>query len=162
MFLVDAAMIVVQDGHALGAARAAAGVQDQRDVVGRRRQLLSGLWRAGDAHKTVGVHFQRVHRNSARRGGLARVVLPFRRAQQHLRVGVFQIKMHFVFAIAGIQRRGRSRDRCGQKADDRRQSVGQHGGHAIALLDSHRRQRVGHLGHLIAQLLIRDANSGFR
>ena len=40
--------------------------------------------------------------------------------QSRIRAGVFQIKAEFILAVAGIERRGRARDRSGQETHDRR------------------------------------------
>src|SRR6185312_3010982 len=61
---------------------------------------------------------------------------------------------------AGIERRRRTRYRSGQEADDRRQSIRQHRGYAVARPDSYRCERIRHGRDLFAQRVIGDADSG--
>jgi hypothetical protein len=79
--------------------------------------------------------------------------------KKDLRVGVFQIEIHLVFAVSGIQRRGRSRHRRREETHDGRQAVRQIGRHAVASPDAHRRQRIRHFSDLIAQLFVSDADA---
>ena len=62
---------------------------------------------------------------------LARALGSAGRAKQNLGSGVFQIEGDLILTIARIERRGRSRHRGGQKADDGRQTVGKIGRDAV-------------------------------
>ena len=150
----------MRDRHALRPPRAAAGVKHQSRILRRRRRSFFASRSSFDAHKALVVRGHRVDGNSASRRSLLRgVAAPAGVHQQHFRVGVFQIKVDFLLAITGIQRRGCACDRRSQKTDDHRQAIRAISGDAIALLNAKRSQGVGHGRHLIAKLLIRDADS---
>ena len=149
----------MQDRHALGAARASASMQNQRDVVsawsGRR---LAGP-RPGDADHSAAVHLQRVDWNTAARCSLPRGVRAFRRAEEDLGVCVLQVEAEFILPVAGIERSRCAGNGGGQEADHCRQSIRQRGRHAIASADAHRRQSVRHAADLVPKRLVGDADS---
>ncbi len=151
--------VAMPDRHPLGPPRAPAGMQHQRDVVARRRRSRLPMRSAHNAYNSVGVHFQRVHRNAQRRRSLARRLRPFRHAQQDLGVGVFQKEGELLLAIARIQRRRRPRHGPRQETYHGRQSVRQHRRHAISAPDPHGCQIVRHSYHLLAQRIVGHADS---
>ncbi len=134
-------------------------MQDQRDVVPAGGGRRAAARRSGDADHSAAVHLERVDRNAAALGSLARRVRAFRRAEQDFCAGVFEVEAEFLFTVAGIEWSGRAGDGGGEEAYDRRQSIGQGCRHPVASTDAHRSQRIRHGGDLAPQRLVGDADS---
>ena len=121
MLWAEAARLLVPQGHALGPARAAAGVQDERDIVGLRRRdavTIAGVavasGRIGDADEASFVHLHCVDWDFAS-GGLAGFFGAIRRAEQNSRGRVVEIEAELFLAVSGVERRGGAGDGSGQK-----------------------------------------------
>ena len=115
----------VRQRHALRPAGAAAGVQDERDIVQERAaRPVCGRLAPDSVTVPVGVHVDGQDRDAIA-GGAARIVGALGRKEQDARVGVFEVEPELVFLVAGVQRRGGAGHRRRQKRDDVRQAVGQ-------------------------------------
>ena len=154
--------ILVHQRHALGASRASAGVQHQRDIVACGHGNRNAFGSIHNAHIALRVHIHGIHRDIQLLGGAPCVFRAFRRRQQDLGRRVFQVEAEFVVPIGRVQRRGGPGHGSGQKRDDRRQAVGQHIGHAVASPDAHSGQRFSHFFYLAAQGIIGYGGPGLR
>ena len=139
--------------NALGPAGAAAGMQNQRDIVG------AGFGR-GSGVALRGKHFRMKHRDAGldrRAAGFAQILW---RGNQDFGASVFQIKTELLEFVAWIQRRGGACHGCGEESRHGLQSVGQRDGHAVAAANSRAAQSTGHGAHLPPQGVIGHALAG--
>ena len=147
--------------NAFGATSAAAGMQDQCDVIGAGR-FHGGTGRGvGQGAFAPPVHRDRADGNIFIVRGTPGWVRAGGGAKQHLRVGIPQKKQQLFVGISRIQRSGRARNRRRQKADNRRQAVGHRQRHDVAAADAGSGQRAGHLEHLPAQRIVGNVDSSF-
>src|ERR1035441_2388331 len=119
-------------GYTLRPPRAAASVQDQGNVVSRGL----GCGNTGGGIQQVNValvgHFHREYRDLAVRGGAAHEFRAYRGAKQNAGIGVTEEKMKLFIGIRRVQRGCGSGNGGGEKAHNRRQSVGQCNRYRIA------------------------------
>ena len=87
--------------HALGPPGAAAGVQDERDVVQRRRLGPAAERLAAEGQRAGGVQIHGQDRHVA--GGLARLVEAVGRQQQDLGAGVLEEEAELLLLVAGVE-----------------------------------------------------------
>ena len=80
----------VRQRHALGTARAAAGVQDQRDVVDARGRCISAALDARDTNRSARIHVDGED-SDAITGGAARLVRALARKHKDVRVRVLDV-----------------------------------------------------------------------
>ena len=148
--------------HPLGTSGAAAGVQDQRHLLGRGRFRRVAPARLHQVDRALGVHLDRERGDTAVGGGAARLLRAMRRAEQNVRAGVSQEEKEFLVGIGGIERRGGAGDGSGQEGDQGGQAIGQNGGHTPAAVRAAHRQDIGHRQNLLPQRIVGDAEVEFR
>ncbi len=147
-------------GNTLGTPRAPAGVQDQGDIVSRRRGCGNGG--GGSAHElnvALFGHFHREHRDLAVGGRAACEFCAYRRTKQNARVGVSEEKEELLIRVRQVQRSCRSSDGSGEKADNRRQAVRQCDRYRIATANPHGGQGVRHGQNLLPERIVGDLDS---
>ncbi len=146
-------------GNTLRPPRAAAGVQDQGNVVSRGL----GCGNTGGGIQQVNValvaHFHREHWNLAVRGGGAHEFCAYRGAKQNAGIGVTEEKMKLLIGIRRVQRGCGPGDGGGEKAHNRRQSVGQCNRDRIAPANARGGQSVRHGQDLLPERIVGDTDS---
>src|SRR5690349_20526171 len=91
----------VAQWNTLWPASAAAGVQDQRDVVWIRWRDRLSIGDAAQRHSPRGVHLYGQDGNVA--GCRARRVKAFGRKQQHFRVGVLEVETELLLLVRRVE-----------------------------------------------------------
>ena len=149
--------IAMRDGDSLGTSGAAAGMEDERDLIGirvgraygRRGTLpvssssgsgsraidgvLHGRRRTGLPVPKSNLAVDRVHdiyRDTGASGRECGFAARWWNDQQ-LRVCIGEIENKFIVAIGGIERRGCACDGCGEKTDENRDPIGQRDGNPV-------------------------------
>jgi len=95
--------IEMPQGHALGASRASARVQYQRNVVGRRLGCGGSAGSADHADVALFVHLHGKYGNLAVRRGGAHEFGAHGRTQQNTGIGVSRKEMKLFIGIGGVQ-----------------------------------------------------------
>ena len=150
--------VAVRERHAFGPAGGAAGVQEQGDVVRRRRRSVGircGL-AALPPHEdlALGIKAAFPDRNLQLARGFAGGMIAWRH-DDRLGAGVFQVEAKLLDLVSRIERRGDGT--CpgrGQESDEELQVVGQDDGDWIACLDASLRRAAVHGLDLVLQLAV--------
>ncbi len=140
--------------NALGTSGAAAGMQDQGDIVGSGLDRLLSRRSVLQVCNALISHADREHRNLEVGSRAAGELGSYRRTKENFRVGIAQEEYEFFVWICRIQGRSSSCDRSSKEADQRGQSVGQHNGDAISAANARGGKRVRHRQHLSAQRVV--------
>src|SRR5208337_5246854 len=96
----------------------------------------------------------RNYRDLAVGGGAAREFLAHGRAKQNTGIRVREEKKKLLVGIRRVQRSGGASDGGGEKAHNRRQSVGQRNRYGTATANSGRGQSIRHGQDLLAQRIV--------